>query len=139
LRMAYSRWRIVKMFRFENLEVWKESLIYAKNVYRICREFPKEELFGLTSQIKRAVLSISSNIAEGSGSSSKKDFAHYLDIAIKSIFETVSQLFFAKELEFINQQSFNNLYSEAEILVKKIQNLRLSLKDYPPSAISHTQ
>lgn len=127
------------MFRFEKLEVWKESLIYAKHVYKICREFPKEELFGLTSQIKRAVLSISSNIAEGAGSSSKKDFAHYLDIAIKSIFETVSQLFFAKELEFINKQSFDSLYDEAEILVKKIQSLRLSLKNHPPSAISHTQ
>lgn len=127
------------MFRFEKLEVWKESLIYAKHVYRICREFPREELFGLTSQIKRAVLSISSNIAEGAGSSSKKDFAHYLDIAIKSIFETVSQLFFAKELEFINQQSFESLYNEVEVLVKKIQSLRLSLKNYTPSAITYKQ
>lgn len=127
------------MFRFEKLEVWKESLIYAKHVYKICGEFPKEEMFGLTSQIKRAVLSISSNIAEESGSSSKKDFAHFLDIAVKSVFETVSQLFFAKELHFINKESFDSLYNEAEILVKKIQSLRLSLKNYTPSAISYTQ
>ena len=137
--MAYSRWQMEKMFRFEKLEVWKESLTYAKHVYRICREFPRDELFGLTSQIKRAVLSISSNIAEGSGSSSKKDFAHFLDIAVKSVFETVSQLFFAKELDFITQKSFDSLYQEAEILVKKIQSLRLSLKDYTPSAIRHQQ
>lgn len=127
------------MFRFEKLEVWKESLIYAKHVYSICGEFPKEELFGLTSQIKRAALSISSNIAEGSGSSSKKDFAHFLDIAIKSVFETVSQLFFAKELEFIKQKSFDNLYSEAEILVKKVQSLKQSLINHKQSAISYKQ
>ncbi len=137
--MAYSRWQIVKMFRFEKLEVWKESLTYAKHVYEICKEFPRDELFGLTSQIKRAVLSISSNIAEGSGSSSKKDFAHYLDKAIKSVFETVSQLFFAKELKFIEIKSFNDLYNEAELLVKKIQSLRGSLIDHTPSTISHKQ
>lgn len=126
-----------RMFRFEKLDVWRESLVYAKHVYEVCKQFPRDELFGLTSQIKRAVLSISSNIAEGSGSSSKKDFAHFLDIAVKSVFETVSQLFFAKELEFIQQNIFNKLYNEAEILVKKIQSLRQSIINHTPSAISH--
>lgn len=114
------------MFRFEKLEVWKMSIEYAKKIYSICDQLPRNEEFGLKSQLKRAALSISSNIAEGSASSSNKDFCNFLDIAIKSTIETVSQLFFAKEMNYINNQIVKDLYSEAEILVKKLY----ALKDY---------
>lgn len=123
------------MFRFENLEIWRESLEYANHVYSVCESFPKEEIFGLTSQLKRAVLSVSSNIAEGCGSNTLKDFSNYLDISIKSLYETVSQLYFAKERGYINDRELGVLYAEAEILVKKIQSFKKSIRK--PYAISH--
>ncbi|MBI2022253.1 four helix bundle protein [Candidatus Daviesbacteria bacterium] len=123
------------MFRFENLKIWKLSIQYGRKVYRVTNDFPKEELFGLSSQLKRASLSISSNIAEGSGSSTVKDFKRFLDIAIKSVFETVSQIFFAIEMEYIKQEKMDELYSEAEILVKKIHSFKKALNR--PSAISN--
>ncbi|MBI2595595.1 four helix bundle protein [Candidatus Daviesbacteria bacterium] len=116
------------MYRFEKLEVWKMAVQYALAVYKLTRLFPKEELFGLTSQLKRAVISISSNIAEGSGSATIRDFCNFLDIAIKSTLETVSQLILAKELVYINEKDFNKLYEDSEILVKRIRTLKAYLK-----------
>jgi four helix bundle protein len=118
------------MFRFEKLEIWKESLNYGKEIYLITSTFPKAEAFGLTSQIQRAALSISSNIAEGSGSSSKKDFAHFLDIAIKSTAETASQLLFAENLDYIEEKNVQLLYDKAEVLIKRIQAFKKALKIY---------
>lgn len=104
------------------------SIQYSKNIYTLADSFPKSEMFGLIMQIKRAALSISSNIAEGSGSSTTKDFSHFLDIAIKSTIETVSQLFFAKEMGYITEKALYSHYEEAEILVKRIQGLKQYLK-----------
>lgn len=123
------------MFRFEKLDVWKMAIVYANKVYDLMELLPRNEDFGLKSQLKRAVLSVSSNIAEGSGSATMKDFSNYLDISIKSTIETVSQLSFAKERGYINQVQLLELYNEAEILVKKIQSLKQYLKK--PRAIRH--
>lgn len=112
------------MYRFEKLEVWQLAIQYGKKIYVLADDFPKSELFGLISQIKRASLSISSNIAEGSGSGTTKDFSHFLDIAIKSTLETVSQLYFAKEMKYISDKQFKELYDESELLVKRIQGLK---------------
>lgn len=116
------------MFRFEKLEIWHESIKYSKDIYKIAETLPRNEDFGLKSQIKRAALSISSNIAEGSGSSTQRDFAHYLDIAIKSTIETVSQLLFGKEMDYFNDKDIKILYDQAEILIKRIQSFKKSLK-----------
>ncbi|MCL6096691.1 MAG: four helix bundle protein [Patescibacteria group bacterium] len=112
------------MFRFEKLEVWSESINYAKKIYKLADTLPRSELFGLNSQLKRAALSIPSNIAEGSGGSTTKDFSHYLDISIKSTIETVSQLFFGREMGYFKQEDIKKLYEEAETLVKRIQSLK---------------
>ncbi len=116
------------MFRFEKLEVWKVSILYSKKIYILTEKFPDSERFGLSSQIKRAALSISSNIAEGSGSATTKDFCNFLDIAIKSTIETASQLLFAKEMNYINDENVKQLYEESEVLVKRIQSLKQYLK-----------
>jgi four helix bundle protein len=108
-------------FRFENLNIWKDSNNFVDKVYKICKEFPREELFSLTDQLKRSASSIAANIAEGSGSSSKKDFSHYLDISIKSTYETISHLYLAKQQNYISDKTRQDLYDEAEVLVKKIQ------------------
>ena len=73
------------MFRFEKLDVWQKAVNFANDVYEVTRTFPSEERFGLTSQIRRASVSISSNIAEGSGRSSNKDFARFVEIAYSSV------------------------------------------------------
>ena len=104
------------MFRFEKLEVWKLANEYCLKVYSITDAFPKNEMFCLTSQLNRAGISIPSNIAEGSGSSTVKDFCHSLDISIKSAIETVSQLFIALRRGYIDEKTKDSMYSEAETI-----------------------
>jgi four helix bundle protein len=111
-------------FRFETLDIWRDSNNFIDKIYKLSKRFPHEELFSLTDQLKRSASSISANIAEGSGSNSKKDFSHYLDIAIKSIYETTSHLYLAKQQNYISDKTRQDLYSEAEILVKKIQSFK---------------
>ena len=114
-------------FRFENLDIWKESIEYANKIYDIADTFPKTETFGLISQLRRASASISTNIAEGSGSSTKRDFRNFLDISIKSTLETVSLLTFAKSRNYVNSETKNVLYNEAEKLIKRISAFKNSL------------
>ena len=116
-------------FRFQKLYIWKDSVTYAKKVYKLTYQLPKDELFGLASQLKRASLSISSNIAEGSDSTTINDFCHYLDISIKSTIETVSQLFFALEMKYLKEKDIVSPYEEAEILIKRIQSFKKSLRE----------
>lgn len=115
------------MFRFEKLEIWQLAIDYGNKVYDIADNLPRREMFGLASQLRRAAVSISSNIAEGSGGTTKKDFRNYLDIAIKSTLETVSQLLFAEKRKYIASLTRKVLYRKAELLVKKINAFKRSL------------
>lgn len=84
------------MFNFEKLDVWQKAIDFADLIYNETRTFPAEERFGLTNQLRRAAVSISSNLAEGSPRSSKNDFARFTEIAAGSVFEVVSQAFIAQ-------------------------------------------
>lgn len=86
-----------RMFRFEELEVWKLAIEYADELYELSKEFPPEERYNLTDHLKRAVISISNNIAEGSGSATVKNFKSFLDISISSVLETVNLYILQKE------------------------------------------
>ena len=108
------------MFKFEELEIWKESIKFTSDVYRITKTFPAEERFGLTQQLRNAAISISLNIAEGSGRYHNRDFLRFLQIAIGSLYEVVSGLFIAKNEEFMSDKDFRNTYSEAEKIAKMI-------------------
>jgi len=88
---------------YENLKVWQDSIELASLVYALSKTFPKEEQFGLVSQIRRAAVSVSSNIAEGSSRKSKKDYTRFLDIAIGSLNEVESLLHIAIRLQFVSQ------------------------------------
>lgn len=79
-------------FPFFQLDVWREAVEYANHIYSITSTFPKEEVYGLASQLRRAAVSVSSNLAEGSGRTSKAEFARYVEIAYGSLMESVSQL-----------------------------------------------
>lgn len=115
-------------FRFEHLDIWKFAVIYSTTIYTLTKKFPREEIFGIVNQLRRAANSVSANIAEGSGSASIKDFSHYLDIAVKSIHETVSFLYIAKEQNYITEAERAAIYMEAESLVKQIQAFKRSLR-----------
>lgn len=117
------------MFTYESLEVWKLAISYAKSTYLLTENFPISENYGLTSQLRRAAVSISANIAEGSGSTTIKDKIHFLDIAIKSTLETTSELQLAYELSFISKETRDESYEEAEKIVRKIRAFKNFLKN----------
>ncbi len=102
------------MFNFEKLEVWQKAIDFADLVYANTREFPADERFGLTNQMRRAAVSISSNIAEGCSRSSKADFARFIEIATDSAFEVVSQAFIGQRQGFLKKEHFDTLYRAAE-------------------------
>ena len=115
------------MFNFEKLEVWQKAIDFADTVYAVTKSFPAEERFGLTNQMRRAAVSISSNIAEGCSRASKGDFARFVEIATGSAFEVVSQAFIARQQGFVNEEQFTTLYSAAEELSRMLSGLRRSL------------
>jgi four helix bundle protein len=122
------------MFNFEKLEVWREAVDFADLVYAFTRRFPDSERFGLTNQMRRAAVSISSNIAEGSSRSSRTDFTRFIEIATGSLFEVISQANIAKRQGFLPEADFKNLYSVCEKQSKMLSGLRRSLRDQKSNA-----
>jgi four helix bundle protein len=92
-----------------DLDVWKKSRNLTKEVYVLTKSFPKEELYGLTNQIRRSAVSVTSNIAEGSGRQTAKDTIQFLYIARGSLYELETQLFIASDLEYLNAKQLENL------------------------------
>jgi len=115
------------MFNFEKLEVWRKAIDFADLVYRETRLFPAEERFGLTNQMRRAAVSVSSNLAEGCSRTSQNDFARFVEIATGSVFEVVSQAFISRREGFMNEERFRALYSAAEEQSRMLSGLRRSL------------
>jgi len=115
------------MFGFEKLDVWQKAVDFANEVYGATRQFPTGERYGLTSQVRRAAVSISSNIAEGSGRSSRKDFAHFIEIAYGSLMEVVSQVQVACHQAFLKPVERDSLYVKAEELARMLSGLKVSL------------
>lgn len=99
--MGYSRWGMDKVQSFEQLLVWQESQNLAVAVYSAVRNFPEEEKFGITSQLKRASSSVSANIAEGFGRKSTNDKLHFYAIAYGSLLETKNFIYLAKRLKYL--------------------------------------
>ncbi|MFA6249781.1 MAG: four helix bundle protein [Mucilaginibacter sp.] len=114
-------------FRFEDLQVWQKAIDLDEQINQLTKTFPKEEVFVLTSQIKRAADSVVLNIAEGSTGQSKAVFKLFLNYSLRSAIEVVSCLFIAKRRTYINDVLFKELYTEYEVLVKMITALRNSL------------
>ena len=113
---------------FHKLGIWQRSHQLTLDVYKVSQAFPKDELFGLTSQIRRAASSIPTNIAEGCGRASNKDYAHFLQIAIGSASEVEYELLLAHDLEYINDEAFNKLTSETIAIRKMIIKYQSELK-----------
>lgn len=115
------------MFNFEKLEVWRKAIDFADFVYTATRNFPDAERFGLTSQMRRAAVSISSNIAEGASRHSRDDYARFLEIATGSVFEVVSQSFIAQRQGLLSEENRQLLYAAAEEQSRMLSGLRRSL------------
>jgi len=112
------------MFNFEKLTVWQKAIDFADFVYRETRTFPTEERFGLVSQMRRAAISVSSNIAEGSSRMSKADYGRFLELATGSVFEVASEATIAQRQGFLERAAFDRLYASAEELSKMLSALR---------------
>lgn len=116
------------MFNFEKLDVWNAAIEYADDVYRVTKPFPADERFGLTSQLRRSAVSVSANIAEGSGRSSKNDFTRFVEIAFGSLMETISHLTVAKRQGYVESENHQLLYGQAERVGRMLSGLRRSLE-----------
>lgn len=113
---------------FHKLIIWQRSHQLTLNVYKVSKSFPKDELFGLTSQIRRAVSSIPTNIAEGCGRETAKDFAHFLQISIGSASEVEYELLLVHDLEYITNEEYERLSNETIAVRKMIVKYQSELK-----------
>jgi four helix bundle protein len=115
------------MFKFEKLDVWQKAIDFAELVYSQTKPFPSDERFGLTNQMRRAAVSVSSNIAEGSARISDVDFPRFVEIATGSLFEVVSEATVAKRQGYLSDKDFGAIYEAAEEQGRMLSGLRRTL------------
>ncbi|MCF0182456.1 MAG: four helix bundle protein [Muribaculaceae bacterium] len=108
------------MRNYRNYDFWQDSISIAKDVYILLKEFPNEERFALCSQLRRAVVSIASNIAEGSGRETESDFAHFLDIALGSACEVETQIEIAYKMEYISIEQRDEIVDKLQSIERRI-------------------
>ncbi|MCR5043824.1 MAG: four helix bundle protein [Bacteroidaceae bacterium] len=114
---------IKKARNFRNYKVWQDAVNYASKVYKVTADLPWFEKKGLCDQLQRAVVSISSNIAEGSAKPSDNDFAHFLDMALGSAFEVETQLLISKNTGYIDAGLFDGLMEDLKDIERQINGL----------------
>jgi len=113
-----------KKYYFKNLDAYKESKNLVKIVYGLLSQFPKEEQYALCDQLRRAVISVPSNIAEGSGRTSAKDQAHFIEMAYGSLMEVECQIDIAYDLSYISQDSLNKVEELIDVVAALLSGLR---------------
>jgi four helix bundle protein len=116
------------MHNYKNLKIWHEAMDLVTEIYTITVDFPDYERFGLTSQIRRAVSSIPTNIAEGTSRISQREFRHFLSIALGSSFEVSTQIEIAYRLKMISEEKRNELLTMNDLLQRKIQSFSKQLR-----------
>lgn len=112
------------IFSFEKLEVWVEAKNFTKEIYKLTSNYPDNEKFGLISQLRRASISVASNIAEGSARQTYKDKAHFTTMAFGSAVEILNQLIISYELNFINETDYLRLRLNIQSITNKLNGLR---------------
>ncbi|MBV6644164.1 MAG: four helix bundle protein [Cyclobacteriaceae bacterium] len=110
------------MRKFKDLEIWQLGKKLAIDIYKLTNSMPKEEVYGMTSQMRRAAVSIPSNISEGCSRRSNKEFAHYLEISLGSSFELETQLIITAEIGFLHDGEVQGLIGEINLMQKKINS-----------------
>jgi len=116
------------MHNLKELNIWKKAMVLTLEVYEAVSDFPKEEKYGLTSQIKRSAVSISSNISEGAGRNNDKEFIHFLGIANDSSFELQTQIILANRLKLVNKESSNSILNKIDEIQKMTYGLQNKLR-----------
>lgn len=117
------------MSNFRNLMIWQKSMSLITKIYKSTKNFPKEEIFALTSQIRRSSVSIPSNIAEGFGRDSNKEYLRFLNISIGSLFEMQTQLEIAKNIDYLNEEEFNTLYEDSREIERMLVSFIVKIKE----------
>ena len=115
------------MHNFRKLDTWLDGVELADTIYTVTASFPKTEIYGLSSQMQRAAVSVPSNIAEGSGKGSDRDFARFVSISLGSLFELETQIEIAYRRGYISTENYYALRPKVESLQKRIYNLRVHL------------
>ena len=115
-------------FGFEKLDVYKDAIEFANEIYNVTKRFPRDEMFGITNQVRRAATSVSQNVAEGSGRT-KKDFAHFLDMARTSPYECIPLLKISTIQSYINAEEYSRLYEKCNALAKRLNALKGSIRE----------
>ena len=113
---------------YRDLKVWQEGVALVEAVYSLTQKFPRSELFGLSSQVQRAAISIPSNIAEGHARASRKEFLHFLSISLGSLAELETQLFLVQRLAYISQEELTASLMKTEEMGKMIRGLQKALQ-----------
>jgi four helix bundle protein len=116
------------MHNYKELIIWQKARVLVKDIYELTKSFPVDERFGITSQIQRAVISIPTNIAEGSGRGSNKDFSRFLDMAIGSALELETEIILSFDLTFINEQNLNIILPKIQEIQKMLYSFKRQLK-----------
>ena len=116
----------MKTYSFEKLIVWQKSRKLTVDIYKITRTFPKEEIFGISNQMRRSSVSIASNVAEGSGRQNAKEKARYTEIAYASALELLNQLIISVDLELIEQENYSEIRVQIEEITFMLDALRKS-------------
>lgn len=119
--------------KYQNLKVWEKATQLVLEVYALTKAFPKDEMYGLTSQVRRAVISIPSNIAEGSERRSDKDFIRFLHMASASLAEVETQIFIAMKLNYLEERAYLELLQSSAEIGKMIHGLISGLEAKTPS------
>ena len=117
-----------KMKTYKELIVWQKAINLVSLIYNNTKNFPKEEIYGLTNQIRRASVSIPSNIAEGFGRNSKKEFKWFLNISIASLFEVQTQLEISKNLQFISEENYKIVFDATREIEAMLASLIRKIK-----------
>ena len=115
------------LFSIEQLEMWNLSMDFVTELYKLLKHFPENEKYALTSQIRRAAISVPSNIAEGTGRTSIKEKLHFNEIAMGSLFEVICQLNIAKRVEYINEEDYSHFKSMATRIGMMLSGYRRSM------------
>ena len=117
----------MKQFSFEKLDVWKLTKDFTVDLYRATQSFPDTEKFGLVTQLRRATVSISSNIAEGSSRRGQKDQARFYEIAFSSAIEVINQLILSRDLGYMKVETYTALREKLEVITAKLNRLHESV------------
>jgi len=115
------------MHNYKEMKIWQKARKLVNVVYKISKKLPKEELYGLTSQIRRAVVSVPANIAEGAGRGTDRDFCHFLDIARGSLFELDTLLILSSDLEYVSEEELNPVFESINEIIKMMVSFQSRL------------